>query len=134
MAKYVKVSEYAFKEGIHERTVYRRIANNEVASKKINGVLHVKVDEEQKKEPDEDFDKSALLSENSHLKEEVEYLRDQLEKALETIDRMQEDRQRSDTIIMQLTKQLEQQTLLLEDMRDHSLWKRVKTALGFVSS
>jgi len=131
MAKYVKVLEYASQKGIHERTVYRRIANNEVVSKKIKGVLHVKVDEETKTQNNEDSDKSALLSENSHLKEEVFYLRDQLEKALSTIDSMQEDRQRSDTIIMQLTRQLETKQKQLSDVRDRSLWRRFKVALGF---
>jgi hypothetical protein len=37
-------------------------------------------------------------------------------------------------IIMQLTKQLEQQTLLIEDLRHRSLWSKVKTALGFAAS
>jgi len=32
---------------------------------------------------------------------------------------------------MQLTKQLEKQTLMLEDMRNRSLWFRLKAALGF---
>jgi len=39
--------------------------------------------------------------------------------------------ERSDTIIMQLTKQLEKQTLMLEDMRNRSLWFRLKAVLGF---
>jgi hypothetical protein len=48
--------------------------------------------------------------------------------------------QRSDTIIMQLTRQLEQQTLMLEDLRgkfdtatpaDHrSIWKRLKAVFA----
>lgn len=39
--------------------------------------------------------------------------------------------ERSDTIIMKLTMQLEKQTLMLEDMRNRSLWRRFKGALGF---
>jgi hypothetical protein len=39
-----------------------------------------------------------------------------------------------DTIILQLTQKFEEQTKLLEDMRHHSLWSRVKTAFGFAAS
>lgn len=42
-----------------------------------------------------------------------------------------EAKERSDTIIMHLTKQLEEKTVMLEDMRSRSIWTRVKTALGF---
>jgi hypothetical protein len=55
-----------------------------------------------------------------------------------------EAQQRSDTIILQLTRQFEEQTNLLEDMRgkfdtatpaDHrSLWSRVKATFGFAAS
>ena len=40
-----------------------------------------------------------------------------------------ESQQRSDTIILQLTRQVEQKTLALEDMRDRSLWRRIKMAV-----
>jgi len=60
-----------------------------------------------------------------------------LEKELELknqqIEQYAEAQQQSNMIIMQLTKQLEQQTLMLEDMRHKSLWQRVKAALGFAS-
>jgi hypothetical protein len=50
---------------------------------------------------------------------------------------MQEERQkaqeRSDTIIMQLTKQLEQQTLMLQDMRHRSIWRRLKAVFAPVA-
>jgi len=131
----MKVPEYAKIKGVHERTVYRWIEKGDINARTVDGVLHVEVDED----GDNDNDIVAMLkSENSQLREDIEYLQRGLEKAQETIEAMSEERQkaqeRSDTIIMQLTKQLESQTLLLEDMRDRSLWKRVKTALGFASS
>jgi hypothetical protein len=62
---------------------------------------------------------------------EIEYLRQELTEARQITKQMQEDaassQQRSDTIIMQLTRQLEKQTLMLEDMRNRSLWHRIKT-------
>jgi len=64
------------------------------------------------------------------------------------IERLQselsESRSRSDTIILQLTRQFEEQTKLLEDMRGkfvsvppanhRSLWSRVRTAFRFAAS
>jgi len=46
----------------------------------------------------------------------------------EAQERHNEAQQQSNMIIMQLTKQLEKQTLLLEDIKDRSIWRRVKTA------
>jgi excisionase family DNA binding protein len=111
MSKYVTIKEYAQQQGVTERTVYRWVTNNEIEVKKIKGILHVKVDEESSDEVELIL---TLKSENSHLLKQVEYLQTQLAHAQETIDTMQ---QRSDTIIMKLTMQFEQQTQLLEDMR-----------------
>ena len=62
---------------------------------------------------------ASLESENSQLRIEIEFLQRRLEQAQHTIDKMQEERQeaqeRSDTIIMKLTMQIEQQTQLLEE-------------------
>ena len=52
----------------------------------------------------------------------------------ELMRQMEENQKRSDMIIMQLTRQLENNTLMLEDMRKQSLWTRVKAALGFASA
>jgi len=90
----------------------------------------------------DDTDKDKLIEQ---LQSEDEYLRQELSKANQTItedrqalsemqQRHDEAQRQSNMIVMQLTKQLEQQTLLLEDMRGKSLWKRFKAALGFASS
>jgi hypothetical protein len=120
MSNYVKVSEYAKQKGVTTRTVYRWSQKGDIEVEDINGVLHVKLDDES----DNDNDIiSTLRSENGHLKSEIGFLRARLEQA-------EEDRQRSDTIIMQLTRQLEQQTLMLEDMRQQSLWRRIRAVFA----
>jgi hypothetical protein len=63
----------------------------------------------------------------SKMEDEIEYLREELSKAREELD---QSRQRSDTIILQLTRQFEQQTLMLEDLSNRpSFWRRIKMAL-----
>lgn len=124
MSKYITIKEYAQQQGVTERTVYRWVKNNDIEVKKVKGVLHVKIDGES---DDKDELILTLKSENCHLLQQIEYLQHRLEQAQETIDTMQ---QRSDTIIMQLTRQLEQQTLMLEDLRHRSIWKRIKAVFA----
>ena len=119
MANYVKVSEYATQRGVTTRTVYRWSRKGDIEVEEINGVLHVKLDDNSDNENDII---STLRSENCHLKSEIDFLRDRLEQA-------EQDRQRSDTIIMQLTKQLEQH-LFLEDMHQRSIWRRLKAVFA----
>ena len=132
MPEYIKVPEYAKIKGVHERTIYRWIKNSDINARTIDGVLHVEVD-------DNSFlDNSKvvlLLSENSQLRKDIEFLKARLEQAQDTIDNLSEERQRaqerSDTIILQLTRQLESKQKQLSDMRERSLWRRFKVALGF---
>ena len=128
MSKYITIKEYAQQQGVTERTVYRWVTNNDIEVKKVKGVLHVKIDGES---DDKDELILTLKSENCHLREQIEYLQHRLEQAQETIDDMQK---RSDMIIMQLTRQLENQTLMLEDMRNRSLWCRVKMLFAPVAT
>jgi acid phosphatase class B len=115
MSKYVTIQEYAQIKGVTDRTVYRWIKSGDIEVQDINGRLHIKVDYDSDDTIDTNSDNENQMSEIQYLKGNIEYLQNQLSQALQTIDKMQEDRQRSDTIIMQLTKQLEQQTLMLED-------------------
>jgi predicted site-specific integrase-resolvase len=126
MSKYVTIQEYAQIKGVTDRTVYRWIKSGDIEVQDINGRLHIKVDYDSDDTIDTNSDNENQMSEIQYLKGNIEYLQNQLSQALQTIDKMQEDRQRSDTIIMQLTKQLEQQTLMLEDMRHRSIWRRIK--------
>ena len=120
MSKYITIKEYAQQKDVTERTVYRWVKNNDIEVKRVKGILHVKIDDEG---TDTDELILTLRSENCHLREQIEYLQHRLGQAQETINDMQK---RSDTIILQLTRQLENQTLMLEDMRNRSLWRRFR--------
>jgi hypothetical protein len=142
------VPDYATKVQLDQSTVYRQIKAGKLKSELIDGTLHVVV------EPPKDAkDNDALLA---RLQDEVAFLRKELEVKNEQlsslqvelvsarqshdaiIQQIQQDaesaKQRSDTIILHLTRQFEEQTKLLEDMRHRSLWSKVKTAFGFAAS
>lgn len=130
MSEYVTIQEYAQIKGVSDRTVYRWLKSGDIEVQEIKGRLHLKVDYDSDDTIDTKSDNENQMSEIQYLKDNIEYLQNQLSQALQTIDKMQEDRQRSDTIIMQLTRQLEQQTLMLEDLRHRSLWQRVKAVFA----
>jgi len=122
------VGEYAKKYGISEHTVYRKIEKGEIHGEKCQGNWTIIV----KDDDNDSLDNS--IKDNGQDDRLIEQLRDEIEYLREKLDQAQEDRQRADTIILQLTKQLEQQTLMLEDLRNRSLWTRLKAAFGFASS
>jgi excisionase family DNA binding protein len=150
MSRQITVSEYAKLNNVHERTVYRWIQQGKVKSDKVDGNWLIELDDDIKIDISHDKEMTILRLqvENSRLKEEVNYLRKQIDGVREErerydiiIQQMQQDaeaaRQRSDTIILHLTRQFEEQTKLLEDMRQSrasGLWSRVKTAFGFAAS
>jgi len=138
MATFVKVSEYAQQQNVDRATVYRWIKNGDVAAKEIDGVLHVNVDGDVN---ESDATNETPMQQIRYLKELVDSLQSQLSQALTTIDdmrqnydktiqQMQQDsessKERSDTIVLQLTQQVEQLTgqnqLLLEDFRPKRRW------------
>ena len=131
----LRVSEYARLMSDNEKSVYRKIHKGELQSEKINGVLHV-ICEELPSDPFRDMSDIQILAEKDarieQLETENEYLRKQLEQAMGTIQQMQTDaessKERSDTIILQFTQQLNEQTKLLEDMRNQKtqgFWARL---------
>ena len=130
MSEYVTIQEYAQIKGVSDRTVYRWIKSGDIIVQEIDGRSHIKVDYDSDDTVDNKSDSENKMSEIQYLKDTIEYLQTQLSQALQTIDKMQEDRQRSDTIIMQLTRQLEQQTLMLEDTRNRSIWRRIKAVFA----
>ncbi|MHC4537876.1 MAG: hypothetical protein ACYS6K_28430 [Planctomycetota bacterium] len=138
----LRVSEYARLTSDNEKSVYRKIHRGELQAEKINGILHVVCDRLPSDQVGEQSDNRLFIEEKDariqQLETENEYLRQQLDQTTRTIQQMQEDsesdRQRSDTIILQLTQKFEEQTNLLEDMRHQSLWSKVKTVLGFAAS
>lgn len=132
MKQRIKVYDYATRMGIGVSTVYRHIKAGKLDTETIDGVLYVLADEEELNAIETPLDAIAELKERIEQQQtEIEYLRKELTEARQITKQMQEDaassQQRSDTIIMQLTRQLEKQTLMLEDMRNRSLWHRIKT-------
>jgi predicted site-specific integrase-resolvase len=136
MQKRYTVQEYATKMQVDISTIYRWARQGKVLTEKILGVLHIVVDDtEMQKENTQMPNDDDIIAE---LRERIRYLEKENETKNEIIKQLQADaesaKQRSDTIILQLTRQFEEQTKLIEDMRPRSLWSRVKTALGFASS
>jgi hypothetical protein len=126
MAK-LTVSEYCSKFAVAESTVRYQIRTGKLQSELVEGIIHIIV---------LDSEINAISQENhseliAFLRRQIEYLQQELSQALQRED---ESRQRSDTIILQLTRQFEEQTRLIEDMRHRSMWSRVKTAFGFAAS
>jgi predicted DNA-binding protein YlxM (UPF0122 family) len=139
------VSEYASKFKVNESTVRYRIKTGKLQSEMIDGKLHVVFEDE---EITSDLQENYIKQIEQLLKQ-IEYLQEELSQSLQReresresadaiIQQIQQDaesaKQRSDTIILQLTRQFEEQTKLLEDMRHRSMWSRVKTAFGFAAS
>ena len=117
MDNWIDVSEAAERLGISERQVRNWIKDGKLKAEKSNGKWHI--------------DGSLEVTEGNRAEsdnsDEVEWLRQQVE---ELQAELSETRKRSDTIIMQLSKQLDKQMLMLEDMRNRSLWRRIKMALS----
>ncbi|MHC4533473.1 MAG: hypothetical protein ACYS6K_05930 [Planctomycetota bacterium] len=110
--------------------MYRRIQQGKVEADKIDGswVIYLNDDISQDVSHDKNMTIVQLQSENIRLKEELNYLKQELddakkerERSNSIIQQMQTDaeatKQRSDTIILQLTRQFDEQTKLLEDPR-----------------
>lgn len=110
--KWRNVSEASDLLGVSKRTIERRIHKGEIESKLENGrrLVLLPTADRQERQTDADMSQAALIEQ---LQSEVEYLRQQLS----------ESRERSDTIILQLTRQLEQSQRLLE-YHQSPWWRR----------
>ena len=122
------VPEYAMQKGLNQSTVYRQIQQGKIETEKIDGVLHIIADideNESQNANDQEALISQMQSEIEYLRKENEQLREELSKSNQRED---EARERSDTIILQFTQQLDNQTKLLEDMRNQQqtgFWARL---------
>lgn len=149
----ITVQEYAEKQGVSVRTVYRWVEQGKVKTDRVLDKLVIVSDvtdtNSDSRIKTKDYtnndellpplDKRRVIesyeAQIEQLRNENEYLKNKLDKAQETINAQSVERERaqerSDTIILQLTRQFERQTLMLEDMQNQSVWKRIKTAFGF---
>jgi DNA anti-recombination protein RmuC len=113
MAKWLTVQEAEKVLSLSERSIRRRIDSGKLESKKQGGRRIVRVDVESEESAtasdtrqvsDSDIESELV----QQLRAENEYLRQELSQA----------RERSDTIILQLTRQVEQSQRLLEYKRE----------------
>lgn len=112
---WVTVAEACHVLGMAERTLRRYISEGKLTSKLEKGRRLVLVDVAEPDMPGDMPDTSALLDQ---VRNENEHLRQQLQEKDKQIDKLQtqleETSQRHDTIVLQLTRQLEQSQRLLE--------------------
>jgi len=141
--KYMTIKDAAERLKVSERTVRRRIESGELACKREGRRVYVQIDSEMDKTPlqqvmgkwpgDETIEEIlAVLRETSktpdtemtiQLRSEIEHLREQLQA-------YEERSQRQDTIILQLTRQLEQSQKLVEYNRA-PFWRRWFSKNGY---
>ena len=104
--------------GISQSTLYRRVKKGEIESKKEDNATMCLVSVSNESQ-DDTMDTQELLSQ---LRGEVEYLRNELtQKESQTEEARKaavEASQRHDTIVLQLTRQLENQQRLLEHQQE----------------
>jgi len=112
--KWVTIPQAADILGISVRTARRYVADGTLESKMENGRRYVAVTND----TGNDTPYDTLLAEKN---EQIDWLRQRVE-ALE--NELSEVRQRSDSIIMQLSRQFEKQQLMLEDMSQQKTKRR----------
>jgi len=118
---WVTISDAAHSLGVTERTIYRRIKEGKIEVKIEDTKRYVKIDpaETITDEESDIMSKDELIE---HLKDENKYLRQKL-------DESQQSKERSDTIIMQLTRHIGDAQKALE-MKNMSWWKRLRLKKG----
>lgn len=132
--EYLSVSEAAQRVGKTTQYLYLLIKQGKLKAEKDNGsykvdlanLMQVFGKNEEVKLLDKDLTNICQIFQKT-----IDDLQDQLKAKDVQIECLQSElsdsRQRSDTIILQLTRQFEQQTVLLEDMRNKSsFWQRLK--------
>jgi len=139
--EYLSVAEAAQRVGKTTQYLYLLIKQGKLKAKKDNGSYKVDLANLMqvfgKNEEVKLLDKYLTII-CQIFQKTIDELQDQLKTKNAQIECLQSElslsRQRSDTIILQLTRQFDEQTKLLEDMRHRSLWSRVKTVFGFAAS
>ena len=115
----ITVLEYAKRKGVSKQAVQQQINKGKLEAEKIEGQWFI--NEELTVDAGLGANQQELLDQ---LRSENEYLRNKL-------DDSDGARVRSDTIIMQLTQQLERTQLQLDSLRETTtLWQRVKAILS----
>ncbi len=127
MTKWVTVSEASVILGMSERTIWRHVSKGSIEAKTENGRRYISVDG--------DSDSNDIVVSNVMTKTDnndiVNYLKTELAERNKLIEQLQTEnksiRERSDTIIMKLTQELEAQRRLFQGLKpgkkkDRSFW------------
>lgn len=136
--KWFTLSEASATLNISLSTLRRHIDKGKYKTKTEQGRRLVKLTETHSESHNELHNETQIKSTETHneahvdtselhkqLNSEIQFLREQNTKLT---DEISEARTRSDTIIMQLTQQLERTQMQLEDLREtKTLWQRMKS-------
>ena len=122
--QHLTINEYSQQFKVSPNTIRRHINNKKLEAEKIDGKWLIKVTQEITQEITQDVTQKLLDEKDKH----IEILNKQTHNLQQLLDDANEARTRSDTIIMQLTQQLERTQLQLEDLREtKTLWQRVRS-------
>ena len=128
----ITVLEYAKRKGVSKQAVQQQINKGKLEAEKIEGQWFI--NEEPTIDADLGANQQAGLGANqqaglgANQQELLDQLRSENEYLRNKLDDSDGARVRSDTIIMQLTQQLERTQLQLDSLRETTtLWQRVKS-------
>ena len=126
--QHLTINEYSQQFKVSPNTIRRHINNKKLEAEKIDSKWLIKVTQEITQEVNQEITQEVnqkLLDEKD---KHIEILNQQTHNLQQLLDDANEARTRSDTIIMQLTQQLERTQLQLEDQRDtKTLWQQVRS-------
>ena len=126
--QHLTINEYSQQFKVSPNTIRRHINNKKLEAEKIDGKWLIKVTQEITQEITQEVNQEVnqkLLDEKD---KHIEILNQQTHNLQQLLDDANEARTRSDTIIMQLTQQLERTQMQLEDLREtKTLWQRVRS-------
>ena len=122
--QHLTINEYSQQFKVSPNTIRRHINNKKLEAEKIDGKWLIKVTQEITQEVTQEVTQKLLDEKDKH----IEILNKQTHNLQQLLDDANEARTRSDTIIMQLTQQLERTQMQLEDLREtKTLWQRVRS-------
>lgn len=129
--EYITVAEASRKLGISDRAVRQWITSGKLEAERNGKSWRIPASAiSNGKKAEEEFHVIVQMqSEIDHLRSELAEKNRQIESQADQIASLQADlseqSKRHDTIVLQMTQQLERAQLQLEDMRDRSWWQRI---------
>jgi transcriptional antiterminator len=127
MTKWVTVSEASVMLGMSERTIRRHIANDSIEAKIEGGRRYIGIDDDSDNN-DTNVRNDMTITDRDDI---IDFLKTELANRNKLIEQLQSEvksiRERSDTIIMKLTQELEAQRRLFQELKpgkkkDRSFW------------